>query len=344
MASKLKLTELLHPDSAVAAITINADNSVTIPTQSTTNLAYTGTLTGGTGVINIGSGQVYKDASGNVGIGTSSPSSRLQVTDTNRIFDTFGNLNISTSDAATVGAGGAISFSGANTTGGPSPYMFAKIQGIKEGSASTYNGALLFGTTAGNSALSERMRIDSSGNLLVGTTSAGAKLTVEQSGANANGASIKNQTFDYQTLGLHNAATSGDNLLVTFVTDAASFRGSISYNRAGGLVAYNTTSDYRAKDISGSINNALQTVSELKPYMGTMKGATIERPMFIAHETQAVAPYAVTGEKDALDKDGNPQYQQMDHSTLVPLLTAAIQEQQALIQDLTTRLTTLEGN
>jgi hypothetical protein len=44
-----------------------------------TNLAYTGTLTGGTGVVNLGSGQVYKDASGNVGIGTASPSYKLVV-------------------------------------------------------------------------------------------------------------------------------------------------------------------------------------------------------------------------------------------------------------------------
>lgn len=43
------------------------------------NPAYTGTLTGGTGVVNIGSGQVYKDASGNVGIGTASPSNKLHV-------------------------------------------------------------------------------------------------------------------------------------------------------------------------------------------------------------------------------------------------------------------------
>ena len=79
MASKLKLTELLYPTSTTAAITINSDDSVTIPTQSTTNLAYTGTLTGGTGVVNLGSGQVYKDASGNVGIDTATPAYRLQV-------------------------------------------------------------------------------------------------------------------------------------------------------------------------------------------------------------------------------------------------------------------------
>ena len=50
---------------------VNGTLGATTPAAATiTNLAYTGTLTGGTGIINIGSGQVYKDASGNVGIGT----------------------------------------------------------------------------------------------------------------------------------------------------------------------------------------------------------------------------------------------------------------------------------
>jgi hypothetical protein len=116
------------------------------------------------------------DASGNLGVGTTSPNGRLQVTDANRIFDSFGNLNVLTSDSATVGAGGAIGFGGNNATGGTSPYVFAKIQGIKEGATSTWNGALLFGTTAGSSAVTERMRITSAGNVGIGTSSPTFKL------------------------------------------------------------------------------------------------------------------------------------------------------------------------
>ena len=77
--------------------------------------------------------------------------------------------------------------------------------------------------------------------------------------------------------------------------------------------------------------------------MGTMKGAIVERPMFVAHETQEIAPYAVTGEKDAVDGDGNPKYQQMDHSALVPLLTAALQEALQKIEALEARITALEA-
>jgi len=52
---------------------------------------------------------------------------------------------------------------------------------------------------------------------------------------------------------------------------------------------------------------------------------------FLAHEVQAVVPEAVTGTKDAVDADGNPEYQGIDQSKLVPLLVATIQELEARI-------------
>jgi hypothetical protein len=55
-------------------------------------------------------------------------------------------------------------------------------------------------------------------------------------------------------------------------------------------------------------------------------------------------PEAVVGEKDAVDVEGNPQYQGIDTSFLVATLTAAIQEQQAIITALTARVEALEGN
>ena len=120
-----------------------------------------------------------------------------------------------------------------------------------------------------------------------------------------------------------NTATSGDNKFVGFFTEASpTLRGSITYNRAGGLTVYNTTSDYRAKDISGPVTGSGALIDSIPVYMGTMKGATQERPMFIAHEVPA---YARTGEKDAVDKDGNPVYQQMDASALIPVMWAEIQ-------------------
>lgn len=129
---------------------------------------------------------------------------------------------------------------------------------------------------------------------------------------------------------LWHTATSGNNTFASFFTEAsATGRGTITYNRAGGLVAYNTTSDYRAKTIHGPMTGSGAAIDALAVYSGTMIGATIARPMFIAHEVAAVAPYAVTGEKDAVDEEGAPLLQQMDAGSLVPLLVAELQSVRA---------------
>ena len=134
---------------------------------------------------------------------------------------------------------------------------------------------------------------------------------------------------------LWNKATSGNNKFEEFITDAgATLRGSIDYDRTGGLVRYNTTSDYRAKTIIGPVTNSGELVDALKVYVGKMNGATVERPMLIAHEAQEVAPYAVSGEKDAVDKDGNPVYQQIDVSSLVPLLIAEVKSLRQRVAEL----------
>jgi hypothetical protein len=117
-------------------------------------------------------------SSGNVGIGTSSPTAKLHVTDTNKVFDGYGNINVFTSDAPTVEIGGSIALGGTNATGGTNPYVFAKIQGLKESSASNYNGALIFGTASPSSAITEKMRITSVGNVGIGINVPSVRLHV----------------------------------------------------------------------------------------------------------------------------------------------------------------------
>ena len=177
-----------------------------------------------------------------------------------------------------------------------------------------------------------------------------------------------------QTLSIWNKDTTGDNSFISFATETAiGNRGSISYNRAGGLTVYNTTSDYRLKKHIVDLPNALETVSKLKPRQFDWKETGNTTTGFIAHELAEVCPHAVTGEKDAVemqqyeispavaatqDEEGNeltaaveavmgerevPKYQGIDTSFLVATLTAAIQELKAIIDTQATRITALEA-
>ena len=200
-------------------------------------------------------------------------------------------------------------------------------------------GDLEFSTRTNGGSLTERMRIDSSGNLLVGTTNS------DVIGSGANGlsyrASIGNLSVlaaSASALAVGRATTTG--AMVYFYYNAVA-KGSISTD--GSNVAYNTSSDYRLKENIVDLPNALTVISQLKPRQFDWKETKETTTGFIAHELSEVMPQAVTGEKDAVDENGKPEYQGIDTSFLVATLTAAIQEQQALITNLTTRLAALEG-
>jgi hypothetical protein len=105
---------------------------------------------------------------------------------------------------------------------------------------------------------------------------------------------------------------------------------------------YNTSSDYRLKENIVPMTGALAAVSALNPVTWKWKSTGSDGQGFIAHELAEVVPDCVTGEKDAVDEEGNPVHQGVDTSYLIATLTAAIQEQQALITALTTRITALE--
>jgi hypothetical protein len=107
--------------------------------------------------------------------------------------------------------------------------------------------------------------------------------------------------------------------------------------------AYNTSSDYRLKNTIAPMTGALAKVALLKPCTYKWKVDGSDGEGFIAHELQAVCPDAVTGEKDAVNEDGSIKPQGIDTSFLVATLTAAIQEQQAIITALTARVEALEG-
>lgn len=102
--------------------------------------------------------------------------------------------------------------------------------------------------------------------------------------------------------------------------------------RSGSSVSYNTMSDYRLKENITPMSNAAERVKALKPCRFNFKSEERIVDGFIAHEAQQVVPESVAGAKDAVDSEGNPAYQGIDQSKLVPLLTAALQEALARIE------------
>ena len=184
--------------------------------------------------------------------------------------------------------------------------------------------------TAGNAiTFTQAMTLDSSGNLLVGTTTSGGS-----DGGFEYRATSENGGF---VLVRKNSSSVNGDLLVLF-SRAGVTRGTITMNGTT-AVAYNTTSDYRLKENIQPLTGALSRVAALKPCVYTWKSAPDEiGEGFIAHELSEVCPQAVTGVKDAVNEDGSIKPQSIDTSFLVATLTAAIQEQQAIIESLKARL------
>ena len=302
--------------------------STVISAGTTTNTAYNVNAdTSGTMALATGSSPttaVYIDGSQNVGIGTSSP-----VT----------NLTISSASAATGGDGLQnvhVVYTGTGTTNagytaknyyGTSQFFQWNNNGTRLGNRVITNaggGNLVF--TYGND--SEGGRFDSSGNLLVGTTSAATttRFASYQSTAGAYCAQYKS-TKDGSNNSYFNA----------FYNDAGSLVGYIvTANQTG--TNYTSVSDYRLKENVAPMTGALSKVAQLKPVTYKWKESGTDGQGFIAHELQEVCPDAVTGQKDAVDAEGNPVYQGIDTSFLVATLTAAIQELNATITDLQAKL------
>lgn len=108
--------------------------------------------------------------------------------------------------------------------------------------------------------------------------------------------------------------------------------GSISVTTTA--TAYNTSSDYRLKENATPLASGLSTINQLAPVEFTWKADGSTGRGFIAHELQAVVPEAVTGAKDAVDAEGNPEYQGVDASKLVPYLVSAVKELKTRVEAL----------
>jgi hypothetical protein len=312
------------------------------------------------------------DSSGNVGIGTTTPDSRLTIsknsaspaaiTGTSYLnivgansespklnFDAYANLNTiifrrangtQASPSALVSGdqmGNFAVFGYGATSYTTTNRGFISFNADENWTDSAQGSRIAFATTTAGtaSAATERMRIDSSGNLLVGTTS-----TTPNPGV---------ALFPNGAISQGNSAGSSGYEFLSFRRSATQI-GSVTQNGTT-AVAFNTSSDYRLKEAIAPMTGALAKVVALKPCTYKWKIDGSDGQGFIAHELAEVVPDCVTGVKDAVetytDEDGNeqtrPKYQGIDTSFLVATLTAAIQEQQSLITALTARITALEN-
>jgi hypothetical protein len=174
------------------------------------------------------------------------------------------------------------------------------------------------------------MRITQNGTVIINDTgvAAAARLGISADLTNFNGIVIKNTVTQ----------ASGQQYAV-FYNSAGNVAGAIQHTGTT-TVNYSTSSDYRLKENVVPLTGAAARVNQLKPSQFnfiTDPGKTVDG--FLAHEAQVVVPECVTGTKDEVDADGNPVYQGIDQSKLVPLLTAALQEALAEIESLKARLT-----
>jgi hypothetical protein len=272
---------------------------------------------GGSGAVlfrTIGTERMRIDSSGNVGIGTATPRKRLEVT-------------------GTAGANAIQSQDSQNGTN-----FLRMFSDVGSGAAINVNtgGVIRFAQSAEDfSGFTERMRIDSSGNLLVGTTSAtgrsGVTTKFAVSAPSGSDTAYLLQTSNaYFALTSHVNTTSGTRYHIGF-GDGTTWteRGSISTDGTG--TSYNTSSDYRLKEIDGPIANSGTYIDALKPVQGSWKADGSRFIGLLAHEVQEVSETTIaTGEKDG------EKMQAMDYSApeLIANLIAELQSVRARLAEL----------
>ena len=281
---------------------------------------------------------LYVDAGNNrIGIGTSAPSTLLDL----HGVQPYVSIRNTTNEDTDGGRESRINFQGERSGGELS--SIARIEASHDGTADDDKGTLSLQTNDG-SGLASRIEIDGDGHVLIhqttgaqpgfGNTNVGAAF--QNLGANGSvlfvsravpAAASFNINADGSVINLTRSGTSVGNISVTTTN-----------------TSYNTSSDYRLKENIVSLDGAIDRVKNLAPKrFNFIVEPNVAVDGFLAHEAQTVVPESVTGTQDEVDEDGNPVYQGIDQSKIVPLLTAALQEAISKIETLETKVAALEA-
>jgi hypothetical protein len=257
-------------------------------------------------------------SAGNVGIATTSPASSLEIYKAVSTTGSLTDASLMLSTTATTGRKVSIGFG----LGGGIANTCAAVIGydVISGTGAGY-GDIYFSTrsTTADSVPTERMRVTNDGTIRIGMQNFAAAVSSSNFGMSLNNTNAGSYSYAYSTttnthwgFGNGNGGT-----------------GSIQTN--GSTTSFNTTSDHRLKQNVVPMTGGLARVQALKPVTYKWKVDGADGEGFIAHELQEVCSHAVTGEKDAVDENGDPVYQQVDTSFLVATLTAAIQELKTIV-------------
>ena len=315
--------------SPAAKLTLSTGDKIFVPTGEALNFGHT------TGSVN--TERMRIDASGNVGIGTADPSGiKLRVfnaSGTTPAISVFNGGN--TADITSYTARAALELISYQSDNG-SP--FTKTSALIANADGTVPSEMQFWTkTNGQSSAAERMRIDASGNLLVGTTSANGRMAVAVADGTTN-------AFYAERTGVSPAT-----LALNFANQWTNWNSSVRYQivaggsggvfLGAGATSWASVSDERLKTTLTPFENPAAKVCALRA--GTGRYLTdkedVSRSFLIAQDVYSVLPEAVDVQDDEQGTLG------LRYTDVVPLLTAALQEALQKIEALEARITALEA-